>query len=409
MLLDPNYQLVSRWLYWSLVGLGISCFSRIFPNGFEALFSLSLIVASLVCLVLRGKEILGNISLVIPSVGNWLGLFVLLCLSLFWSPWDPGLHILFEYRILFAFSILVPVLLVQDLDSRSILRVFWLAGLVGIFSLFLNNVGFFDGALYPLRPRGSHIIGGVVSSAFIVLSLSLWIGGRDEAYRHMYLIAAILASLETLILEQGRTGYIQIVAVWICFFCIVRQAPTRIFYLILGVSALTAAVAFSGEMLGGLTKAYQEAQVWVAGENQNTSVGLRLQWIFWSFSRGLETPFLGVGAGNYLVSIEGAYESGGLKYLTDNLHSEFANIFLMVGITGLILFVGQYLLILWLAIRCGSRESMMLSVGITIVFVLHGIANSTLKDFGEKNLLLAVMPLVLVSLIRLRQGRPEPR
>jgi hypothetical protein len=41
------------------------------------------------------------------------------------------------------------------------------------------------------------------------------------------------------------------------------------------------------------------------------------------------------------------------------------------------------------------------------IFVLHALANSTFKDFGEKNVLIAVLPLVVMIMIQLRNNVSE--
>lgn len=391
---------VDKWLFWSLAGLGISCFSRVAPNGLEALFFWSLSFASLGTMISKASLIRAAACEVLPLTMGWFGLFVLMALSLLWSPWEQGTQILFEYRVLLVSVLVALAIVMSGADYRALMRLFWFAGFIGVVSLFLKHGGVFDNQLQVLRPRGSHIIGGLVSSTFVVLSLVLWIEGYGHRLRPFYMLGAILASAEVLFLEIGRMGFVQITAVWLCFGYLAIKGKNHLLWLFGFVIVLVAVLLLSNEIIAGLDRAYQNAKLWGAGAQQYSSMGARLDWITWAFTKGLEKPLFGVGVGNYLASIKSAYESGDLRFLTDNLHSEFANIFLMTGAFGIVLFVGHFLIIVWLGNRSGFRTSGFLATATVGIFLLHCVANSTFKDFGEKNLLVAILPLVSVYVLK---------
>ena len=372
------------------------------PNGLEALFFWSLSFASMGTLISRFSLIKGVLLQVLPLIVGWIGLFALMTVSLLWSPWEQGAQVLFEYRVLLISGLVTLAVVLSRIDYLALIRMFWFAGLVGIVSLFLKHGGIFDGQLHDLRPRGSHIIGGLVSSAFVVISLTLFMNNDADRLRPLFVIMSLLASVEVLFLEIGRTGIIQISAVWFCFGYLSYENKKRWLWPLIVTIFLAVILFLSSEMQSGLARAYQNAKFWSEGDHQYSSVGARLEWIAWSFSRGVENIFFGVGVGNYLAVIQSAYESGDVKFFTDNLHSEVANIFLMTGAIGSCCFVSHFLMIIWSGNRSKSRETSFLATGMVVIFLLHSIANSTFKDFGEKNLLVAILPLVVVYVLKAR-------
>ena len=399
-----------KWLYWSLAGLGISCFSRITPNGFEALFFWMVFGAAVVSLWVNRGHVIAAWSQCWRGLVCWLVLFALMVLTLLWSPIHPGLQILFEYRVPVVFACVTLALVLVQPDCLGLLRIFWLAGALGVASLFLSHLGIFDGPLEALRPRGSYIIGGVVSSIFASISLVLWMAHRNRKWSVVFLIGALMASVEIIFFEQGDLGYLQIMAVWLSWFLShVRGWKDLIKATLACLAAVIIVVFVSEQMRVGLVLTWHEAWAWINGANQATSAGLRLQWVSWALEKGLENPILGVGVGNYLSSIREAYESGRLLFLTDNLHSEVANIFLMTGFLGLTLFLGQFAVLLLLSWRLKDPAISFLTSSVSSIFILHALVHSTFKDFGEKNVLIAMLPLVLMMIIQLRDNTPGNR
>jgi len=83
---------------------------------------------------------------------------------------------------------------------------------------------------------------------------------------------------------------------------------------------------------------------------------------------------------------------------TDNLHSEFANMTLMLGIPGFLLYAGLFITPLAVCYRARDRISLsahcLMAMVMSTLFV-SSLFNSALKDFGEKNILMVMVPLAM--------------
>ena len=93
-------------------------------------------------------------------------------------------------------------------------------------------------------------------------------------------------------------------------------------------------------------------------------------------------------------------------YLTDNLHSEIFNLFALGGVIALSL----YLYYVFELFRAGSaskvdqlrrKDFRWILFALVSVIMISSLVNSTIKDFGEKHLLIAIFAL-LGAYVRLK-------
>ena len=92
---------------------------------------------------------------------------------------------------------------------------------------------------------------------------------------------------------------------------------------------------------------------------------------------------------------------GLIRVLTDNPHSEFVNMAMAGGYPALVLFAIFVAAFFWLGIRTQSPQIKWVGdcfIGLGLVLAISATFNSSIKDFGEKHVLLACLPVLLARL-----------
>ena len=114
-----------------------------------------------------------------------------------------------------------------------------------------------------------------------------------------------------------------------------------------------------------------------------------------------------MGIGDVSDKLSDLYEQGKLRVpeKTDNIHNEFINILMIGGFTALAMFlwflfviaklgIDQRKLVPWLG------DSMIATVALIVV---SGLFNSVIKDYGEKHVLLIVIPCLIAMAKKVRR------
>lgn len=403
---ERRLQALFWWCFVLFAGLN---FARIVPN---ALISLAFVALVFAALGLGFRSIVDSrweLSAILLSplrpIWPWLMLMIGLIVSLLWSssPMSAGLTILFEYRVLILIPVFTLCLMACGRAPEQLLHWVWIAGTIGVGALYLEVVFPFEGILHALRPRGSHIIGGMIVSVYVAVSLWAWLHKAHSPTHWRYLVMAILGSVYVLALDSGRTGYLQIVSVWIVFFSFVAPSAWR-WPALAGICFTVFIVfAFAEMPRQRVILALVEAQTFLSGQLEPTSVGLRLQWLSIPWTSLIDGYWFGVGVGDYEQAIDQAVLDQPGLFATDNLHSEFANMTLMLGLPGLILYVAIFaapLSCCYFARHRLAMETSCLVVMVISTFFVSSLFNSALKDFGEKNLLMVILPLIFYMVER---------
>ena len=398
-------RFAERIFFFSFIVFGVLNFIRVSPNG---LISLAFVLLVLGICILALDTLMHRSVFQMPArramyyiFGPWLMLFGALSVSMAWSfaPTVTGMSILFEYRPLLLIPVVTGCLLLIHRSPEYVLRWMWISGTIGLAVVYVHRLVPFEGILYPIRPRGSHIIGGMILSLYVALSLWLSLCQPLRSRTAWVSIAcALAASVYVVVLDSGRTGYLQIASVWIVYLFFVLP-PNRRWMALIGVvlALLTVFTVFElPRQRVGL--ALHEAQMFFAGEFEPTSVGLRLQWLLIPIQSLFDGYWFGVGAGDYQSAIDHALQVRPQLFPTDNLHSEFANMTLMLGIPGFLLYAGLFIMPLAVCYRARDRISLsahcLMAMVMSTLFV-SSLFNSALKDFGEKNILMVMVPLAM--------------
>ena len=384
------------------LGFGIACLSRVAPNGVES-FAFVLALISSACVVCldwwQGSGRWRNRPVAL-LISPWLLLFLWYAVTIDWSSADPlvGIRLLFEYRLLVCIPLFLIALLIVDPSPEALLKPLVISGVFGTLLLYAFEIESVRSQLEWARPRGSYIISGAIGSSVFVLCVL----AKDVLRWHGLIVLVIAAGVAGYVLglDSGRTGYLQVLAVaGLAILTQARDLKARVVLVSCGVVSLYLFWIFSDSFSDRSELAVTQAMSFLRGDNAPTSAGLRLQWFAFAVDSLSSSWVLGVGLDGYKDGIQEAVNSGMLKFGTDNLHSEFSNSLYAGGFVGLILFFGC--LVSWsFLIKKLSREVFLFAVGLTCVFVIGAMFNSIFKDFGEKNILMAVWPFLLFLCVK---------
>ena len=104
--------------------------------------------------------------------------------------------------------------------------------------------------------------------------------------------------------------------------------------------------------------------------------------------------------GDVVAELENRADSGQIRILFDNVHSEFLNMLVAGGVPALLLFLAFVLSIAW--VGCSHRKTDRVIgdalIGICGITFVSALFNSTIKDYGEKHALLIILSLLVAKL-----------
>jgi len=144
----------------------------------------------------------------------------------------------------------------------------------------------------------------------------------------------------------------------------------------------------------------------VVSDDYHSSVGYRLEFYRNAINIGLDYPLSGVGVGDVKRTLQSRAETGEIRLLTDNVHSEFMNMLIVGGIPALLLFSGFIVAIAYsgFVMRRQSRWLGDALIGMGVVIFVSALFNSTIKDYGEKHAL-----MIMLSLLAARRVTDRPK
>lgn len=400
---------LGRAFCWSFLALSLSSLTRIVPNGFKVLFFTSSVVLGLALLSISFNELRRSHNDYVKQdswknveslLWPWVGLFALYALSGFWSVGSFetfGLN-LYEYRTLLAIPLFTLCLVTASANVKY-LEAFFLIGVIfGCALLYgnyiLNLLAISAGVFVP---RGSHIIGGTISAFGIVLTLHL-ASRSNNIKKWLLIVCSVMLSIFVLAIDTGRTGYLQVISVWVLWiFCgTVRsklQALSGLFVVVLAILVFSDSTAFRvGEVLVDVNR-------FKSGDIASSS-GLRLEAWRFSIHQFFKAPILGHGLGSYQVLLSESYDNGLFRWRTDNLHTELGNTIIIGGGVALFLLLAICMSPIKLLFKTKvGCDVIFLVLGVSTVFIVNAIFNSTFKDFGEKHLIMVMFPYLYIHLI----------
>jgi O-antigen ligase len=228
-----------------------------------------------------------------------------------------------------------------------------------------------------------HITHGILMG-FAAFMFAVHSAHSSGNWRWLMLIASILAACNVLLMTQGRTGYIVMIALSvylvIAFFC------WRNVILGLGLIIATSAMIYiaSPKIQSRVALTIHEAQIWrpMQGHNEASSIGTRMDFYTNSIKIISKNALHGVGTGsfeaNYNQEIAGTTMSP-----TSNPHNQFLLFFAINGVAGIATFLLLLIIVWTTAERLPSPADKMLARGLAITVFTGCLFNSLLLDHTE--------------------------
>ena len=142
---------------------------------------------------------------------------------------------------------------------------------------------------------------------------------------------AVLTIYNVLNIETGRTGFLQVISVSFIFLML---SFSRIQVAVLAlVRAVTLGVAYVSldQFNAQVDRTLINLEGVLVNDNYQTSTGFRLEMYRGSIQIGADNPLGGVGVGDVVAELENRADSGQVRILFDNVHSEFLNMLVAGG------------------------------------------------------------------------------
>lgn len=375
-------------------------FSCWFPTGFSAVFSTFAFLFALPLFFSRVD--LANISL-FEKAG--LVLFAWLSLSIFWSEVGvlDSLGYLSEYRLYFMVPVFAAALVSLPSTQQWAFAAAVSGAVIALITSYGLALGFWqiEGANLSLANRVYH---GFIMSALLLVSL-LVARHTNGVFRITAVVVALSTAYNVLNIEIGRTGYLQVIAVTFIFVVLsFTRLQAAILTLVAAVALGTAYVSLD-EFNSRLDQTLVNVERMVVDDDYTSSAGYRLEFYRGAIQIGADNPVGGVGVGDVVAELENRANSGQIRLLTDNVHSEFMNMLMAGGFTAFLLFLAFVSLIAWVGFqyRKSDRAVGDALIGISVIVFVSALFNSTIKDYGEKHALLIMLSLLAAKLL---SGRP---
>lgn len=379
-----------RAFSFNFIAFSFVMFSCWFPTGFSATFSTFAFFFALPLFFSRVSW--GTISL-FEKIGMLL--FGWLLLSVIWSEALilESFGYLSEYRIYFMLPVLIAALSGNTKTQGQALVAAILGAVFALVASYGLGLGWWkiDGAALSL---GNRIYHGFIMSSFMLVCF-LIARERKDIVRLVALSVAVLIIFNVFSIENGRTGYLQVffvsvVLVFLTFSRAISSAAVIITLCVAGIFYTT-----SDKLHDRIHETLQNAQRMVNTDDYHSSVGYRLEFYRSALQIGYEHPVIGVGVGDVTSVLAARYESGEIRVLTDNVHSEFMNMLVAGGFTATFLFLTFISAIAYEGVR-QRKSSKFLGdalIGLSVIILISALFNSTIKDYGEKHALIIMLAL----------------
>lgn len=365
--------------------------SKVVPTGFASTFSTLAFVFALPIFLYRLPMVeLNRFEFTGVVLFGWLLLSVLWSnASVLQSLWYLG-----EYRIYLILPVMTSVL------ALSVHTQFWAfaAAMLGAFIALITSYGLglgwwhIEGAHLSLANRIYH---GFVMSSFLLACLLV----ARETTGVVRLVAGIVALLivyNVLNIENGRTGYLQVVAVCLAFAILTFSRIQALFAVVAAVILFTVSYFTFDQFHTRVNQTVANVEKMVVSDDYNSSAGYRLEFYRGAINVGMDYPVGGVGVGDVTSTLQSRVEAGDIRVLTDNVHSEFMNMLMAGGISAILLFAGFIGSIAYsgFAVRRQSRWLGDALIGLGVIIFVSALFNSTIKDYGEKHALIIMLSIL---------------
>ena len=307
----------------------------------------------------------------------------------------------FEYRILFLIP-LIGILFYGTYQNRCLfLFAFFLGALIALvasYLIYFDILTFEDGR----RSLANRIFHGFLMMSLFVFVAGLKLNNKYAGFLLSFFLVVIVYNV--LAVETGRTAYICLG--FVGFYYLIYGFKTwksRALGSMLGICLVTLIGIIEPVFVSTVSSSVVNIFVAIMENSYSNSAGLRAEYYRGGFRLWAESPIYGLGLANISQALDRMYNDGLIRVFTDNLHSEYLTMLVGGGALGLI-FYCLFLTFLWRAFRMQplveinrgiSLDVQFVGQGIVLVIAIFSLFNSTFKDFGEKQLLLFMLPLLL--------------
>lgn len=342
-----------------------------------------------------------------------LTLFAVLGLSIAYSAasHDEAFSFLLKYRKLLMLPVLFVVFYGSD-RSRWHSAAIWGLFSTLTLSMLLTYTNFLGwtavGPMHGSDPMTKawvfkdHISGGLMMAFLGYLAMALSTAVPKGIGRWLLYLVAALAMVNVLFVLQGRTGQVVAIAYMAVFVAVQllksrhRDRRSRWIATVASVAICLCLVAYSftakHSRLAETGQEIKQFEVY----NQNTSMGVRLEFYQRSLELIRDRPVFGYGAGSVRTEFEKLAQNstGGRAAMASNPHNEFFLMGVQLGLVGVALFVW---FLLSIGRECRRTDKLAATVvgGYLLAFVLGCFANSLLLNFTEWNLFILLAGILL--------------
>ncbi len=193
---------------------------------------------------------------------------------------------------------------------------------------------------------------------------------------------ALLAAINVVLMSQGRTGQLILMALALYFMHSVWRWR-GLLGAAAGISLIIGALAAGNTVIGQrFTQAYNEWTNWRPQQGAQTSVGFRLEFYRNSLELVREHPLLGTGTGSF-PKVYADHVAGTTMAATTNPHNEYLNIAVQLGVVGLLAMLYLFYAEWRLAPALATAHERDLARGLVITFAIGCLFNSLLMDHAE--------------------------
>lgn len=338
-------------------------------------------------------------------------LFGILLIGCFYgiTPLAKSLNVLTKYDDLILVALLLPIFSRPQMRTYGQYAFMAAMALTLILSYLIWLGAFQHTSVFTDRLPANpvvfklHITHGILMgfAAFMFAIYAKYASGKK---RWLLLTASILAICNVLLMTQGRTGYIVIIALIIYWICTLLSWRKTILGLGLITLTLISIYLSSPKIQSRINLSIREAQTWqpMQGGNTSSSIGTRMDYYTNTIKIIGKNPLLGVGTGGFEAAY--AHEVKGTAMAnSNNPHNQFLLFWAQIGFVGL----ATFLYLLWLAWQAAARlpspAEKMLARGLLITITMGCLFNSLLLDHAEGLFFAWLLGLLFAGLPRNQQ------
>lgn len=226
-----------------------------------------------------------------------------------------------------------------------------------------------------------------------------WQSRRGLAIGLVFL--SLLGLINIFFMVQGRTGYLVIFSALLYVFVARYKFKGFLFGAVMLCIGSFFLYSFSVNFQNRINLVIVESINWNPGSPSNTSIGVRLEFIYQSLKIVSEHLLFGVGVGNF----ESAYSASTLGLgmaQSVNPHNQYVLFLVETGLIGL----GAFLYLNFICWKCAGQLSLFWMHATRIVILSYGVANlfnSFLFDFSERLFFSGFMALAFSELLQKKE------